>query len=64
MKGLITRPKQKKIKSCKDCNIILDKDNWVRKNGMTYARCKPCNNKYIGEYNKKRYKKIKEAKWF
>ena len=64
MIGLITRPKKGKPKNCKDCAVKLDKDNMIKKSGVTYGRCKECNNKYLAEYNKKRQKRLKESKWF
>ena len=59
------RPKAKDPTSCRDCKVALDKRNKVRINGITNKRCKKCHNKYIGEYNKKRSKALKEFEsWF
>ena len=64
MIGLNSRPKAKEPTNCMDCKIELDKETKVRQQGVTNRRCRKCHNKYIGEYNKKRQKALKDSKWF
>ena len=59
------RPKAEDPANCKDCKIALVKENKVKINRVTNKRCKKCHNKYIGKYNKKRSKALKEFEsWF
>jgi transposase-like protein len=59
----ITLPKRVSLKSrthCIDCKEKLTKENRLRNNGVTKARCKPCNRQFMNKYNEQR--KLKRNK--
>ena len=51
---------------CNVCKKEITKENIKLVNGGLYKshRCKPCYNKKIQEFIKKRAKALKEASWF
>lgn len=63
---MIILPKRKYPKKthCRDCSDKLDKDNSYRIQGRLDSRCIKCRRKYINRVNNKRYKTLKENKWF
>ena len=58
--------KERSIMNCNICNKeITDKNRKIVNGGLYKSnRCKPCYNKKIQEFNKKRAKALKEARWF
>ena len=40
-------------KVCKSCNVSLNKDNGIVRQGYMIRQCKSCNKKRHREYNKK-----------
>lgn len=49
---------------CIDCNDEFNRENSYKTQGRIDSRCIKCRRKYINKVNKKRYKALKESKWF
>ena len=68
MKGLRNKKRHSEPTNCKECGVELTSENIkkVKSYGIykTGLRCKVCSNKQTNKYNQKRYKAIKDSKWF
>ena len=51
-------------KKCRDCEIVLNSENWIKYNSCVRVRCRKCDNKYYKEYYRKKAIEKKKGQWF